>query len=57
MTCFLRNNDFAETVDQGQRSVYIDVSQLEHSMMQMKTTDGMRTVNTLLANCNRNFVI
>ena len=26
-------------------------------MMQMKTTDDMGKINTLLAHCNRNFVI
>ena len=43
---------FSETVEICQRSVYIDVSQTENSiimMMQMKTMD-----NTLLARC-RNF--
>ena len=44
-------------VEMCQRSVYIDVSQIKHSMMRMKTTDNMRTVNSSLPNCSLNFVV
>ena len=57
-TSFLCSNDFTNNIELGQRSVYIDVSQIEHTMVRMKKIpDHMRTVNTLLADCNRNFVI
>ena len=42
--CFLRNNDFTETVEIVKQGLYIAVSQLEHSMMGLKTTYCMRTV-------------
>ena len=45
-TCFLRINDFTESVELGQWSVYIDVSLIEVNMMRMKTADYMQTVNT-----------
>ena len=48
-TCILRSNVFAETLELGQRNVYISVSKVKHNMMRMKTTDYMWTVDTLLA--------
>ena len=56
-TCFFCKSEFSEYVEILQRSVFIDVRQTEHRVLQMKTTDDMRKVNTLLATCNRNFVI
>ena len=47
---FFAKSTSTETVELGHRSVYIDVSLIEHTMMQMKTMDHMRTVNTLIAN-------
>ena len=44
-TCLFRNSNFTEAVEMRQRSVNIGVSQTEHSMMQMKTTDDMRNVH------------
>ena len=55
-TCFFRYSDFTETIELGQRSVYIDVCQIKHSMMRIQTADYMRTVNSLLADCSLNFV-
>ena len=37
-TCFLHHSNFIETEEMCQRSVYIDVSQTEHSILQMKRT-------------------
>ena len=48
--CFPCDDDFTETIELDQWSAYTDVSQIEHIMMRIKTTDNMRTVNTLLAN-------
>ena len=56
MKCFVCNREFSETVKIRQRSVPIDVSLTEYSMMQMKTTDDMRKIHTLCPNCNRNCV-
>ena len=55
-TCFARKSDVTITVELCQQSVYIDVSQTKHSIMQMKTTDYIPEEDTLLANCNRKFV-
>ena len=52
-----RYNDFTETVELGQRIVYIDVSQIEHSLMRMNATNFMRIVKSLLANCNLYFFL
>ena len=38
------------------QGVYIDVSQTKHGILQMKTSDYMPKVATILANCNLNFV-
>ena len=57
LTCFFLYNDFTESVELGQQSVDIDVSQTKHNVMRIKTTDYMRTVDSLLANCNLNFVV
>ena len=53
---FVCKSEFSEYVEIIQRGVFIDVRQTDHIVMQMKTTDDMRKVNTLLATCNRNFV-
>ena len=44
------NNEITETVELVKQSIYDDVSQIEHNMMRMKTTNYMRTENTLPAN-------
>ena len=46
---------FTETVEMCQRSAIIDISQAEHRILQMKTTDNIhvREVNTQVANCNK----
>ena len=58
MTCFAWNSVLSDTVtvEIGQRNVFIDVSLTQHCILQMKTTDDMRKVDALLANCNRNLV-
>ena len=38
LVCFRGNSDFQRTVEMTQRGVTIDVSQTEHSMMQVKVT-------------------
>ena len=54
--CFFRKDGFTEAVELCQRSVYIDVSQTKHNLVQMKTMEYIREVKTLLAYCNRNVV-
>ena len=46
MTLFACKSDFMETVELCQQSIYIDVSQTEHIIMQMKTKVYMEEVNT-----------
>ena len=46
MTCFARKSDHTELVELCQWDFYVDVSQTEPSLMQMKTIDYMREVNT-----------
>ena len=48
--------DFSDTVEIRWYGVYIDVSQTKHGIMQKKTSDYMRRVNTKPVNCNLNFV-
>ena len=44
MTCLFRKKNFTEIVELGKRSVYTDVSQIEHNMMRMKTIYYMSLV-------------
>ena len=53
---FMGKPDFSDTVEISWWGVYIGVSRTKHGIMQVKTPDYMRRVNTKLVNCNLNFV-
>ena len=53
---FFGKTDFLDTVEIRLQGVYIDVSQTKHSIMQEKLSDFMPRLNTILVNCNLNFV-